>query len=454
MKKGLKKLTALLCGATLAVSMVGCGTQDAGTTSQTTAEQNNNTTQQTAESQTTDTGKTEFNVWCWSPNEDFLQTGVDMYNDLGNYVSLNVTVMALEDVRTKIATIAGSGDYSQLPDILLMQDTSIPMLVKAYPDAFTDLNAQGINTADYDQAKIGWCTYDDKLYGVPFDSSVAVACYRTDYLQDAGYSIDDMSDITWSKFKTIGEEVLAKTGHPLLSMPSDATLLTIMLNSTGASYFDADGKANLNQNENLKKTVEEYRDLVNSGVIKVVTNWDEYMSSLNAGSSAGTINGMWILNSIKDAEDQSEKWGIANLPSVDGIQGAGNYASSGGSSWMITSNCKDVDGAVKMLTTILGGELSDTFYQSILLDSNYIAGYLPTAGNEEIYNTPDEFFNGETIYAELGQFATKIPKSNTGYAYDETLDAVATALTNILNGADIQSELDAAQSTVDFITGK
>ena len=51
MKKGLKKLTALLCGATLAVSMVGCGTQDAGTTSQTTAEQNNNTTQQTAESQ-------------------------------------------------------------------------------------------------------------------------------------------------------------------------------------------------------------------------------------------------------------------------------------------------------------------------------------------------------------------------------------------------------------------
>lgn len=33
MKKGLKKLTALLCGATLAVSMVGCGTQDAGTTS-------------------------------------------------------------------------------------------------------------------------------------------------------------------------------------------------------------------------------------------------------------------------------------------------------------------------------------------------------------------------------------------------------------------------------------
>lgn len=65
-------------------------------------------------------------MWCWSPNEDFLQTGVDMYNDLGNDVSLNVTVMALDDVRTKIATIAGSGDYSQLPDILLMQDTSFP----------------------------------------------------------------------------------------------------------------------------------------------------------------------------------------------------------------------------------------------------------------------------------------------------------------------------------------
>ena len=129
------------------------------------------------------------------------------------------------------------------------------------------------------------------------------------------------------------------------------------------------------------------------------------------------------------------------------------YAASGGSSWVITSNCRDYETALGLLTTVMGGELSDAFYQDILLDSNYIAGYLPTAGNEEIYNTPDDFFNGDTIYATLGQFVDQLPASNTSSAYDETINAVATALTNVLNGADIQSELDNAQSTVDFAMG-
>lgn len=452
MKKVFKKMVALLCGAVLAVAAAGCGTTDADTPSSSSTQESLAT--DSSESQEETAGTQTISVWCWSPNEDLLQRGVEMYNELGNDVALDVTVMALADVRTKIATIAGSGDYSQLPDVILMQDTSIPMLIKAYPEAFSSLDGYNINTEDYDQAKIGWCTYDGQLYGIPFDSSVAVACYRTDYLSEAGYTIEDLYDITWSEFQKIGEDVLSKTGHPLISMPSDATLLTIMLNSTGNSYFDETGKAQLSQNEALKTAIETYYSLVNSGAVKVVTNWDEYMSSLNAGSSAGTINGMWILNSVKGAEDQSGKWGIANLPSIEGVDGAGHYASSGGSSWMVTSNCKDAEAVVKMLTTIMGGELSDTYYHDILLDSNYIAGYLPTAGNEEIYSTPDEYFNGEAIYAELGAFATKIPKSNTSFAYDETLDAIATALTNIINGADIQSELDAAQATVDFITGE
>lgn len=452
MKKVFKKMVALLCGAVLAVAAAGCGTTDADTPSSSSTQESLAT--DSSESQEETAGTQTISVWCWSPNEDLLQRGVEMYNELGNDVALDVTVMALADVRTKIATIAGSGDYSQLPDVILMQDTSIPMLIKAYPEAFSSLDGYNINTEDYDQAKIGWCTYDGQLYGIPFDSSVAVACYRTDYLSEAGYTIEDLYDITWSEFQKIGEDVLSKTGHPLISMPSDATLLTIMLNSTGNSYFDETGKAQLSQNEALKTAIETYYSLVNSGAVKVVTNWDEYMSSLNAGSSAGTINGMWILNSVKGAEDQSGKWGIANLPSIEGVDGAGHYASSGGSSWMVTSNCKDAEAVVKMLTTIMGGELSDTYYHDILLDSNYIAGYLPTAGNEEIYSTPDEYFNGEAIYAELGAFATQIPKSNTSFAYDETLDAIATALTNIINGADIQSELDAAQATVDFITGE
>lgn len=399
-----------------------------------------------------ETDALKLTVWCWSPNDELLETGVQMMKDasLGN-VELETTVMALADVRTKIATITSSGDLTQLPDIILMQDSSIPMMVHAYGEAFLPLSDYGIDTATFDQAKIAWDTFDGQLWGIPFDSSVGVVCYRTDYLAQAGYTLADMNDITWEQYREIAGKVLEATGHPLLSASNDTTMLTMMLMSAGGSLFNEDGTPNLKDNDLLKATIAEYQALVESGTLKVVNNWDEYMSSLNSGSCGGTVNGMWIMNSCMQAPDQSGNWGVANIPAVTGVEGASNYASSGGSSWMITANCKEPEKAVNFLMTLMGGELSDEFYSSILTASNYIAAYLPTASNADVYGAENEFFGGQKVYEELGSFVEKMPACNTSYLYDETQDALAVALSNILGGADVQSELDTAQSTVDFL---
>ena len=58
---------------------------------------------------------------------------------------------------------------------------------------------------------------DGKNYGVPYDSNTVIACYRTDYLDQAGYTIDDLTDITWDRFIEIGKDVLDKTGMPMLT---------------------------------------------------------------------------------------------------------------------------------------------------------------------------------------------------------------------------------------------
>ena len=399
-----------------------------------------------------DTEAVKLTVWCWSPNDALLETGAQMYNDAGlGHVELDVTVMALADVRTKIATITSSGDLSQLPDVILMQDSSIPMMVHAYGEAFHDLSGFGIDTASFDQAKIAWDTMDGKLYGIPFDSSVGVVCYRTDYLQGAGYTIDDMNNITWERFREIGTAVLEKNGHPLLSTANDTTMLTMMLMSAGGSMFNEDGTPNLNKNDVLKAVIDDYKALVESGTLKIVTNWDEYMSSLNAGSCGGTMNGMWIMNSCMQAPDQAGNWGIANVPAVSAVEGASNYASSGGSSWMVTANCQEPEKAVAFLMSVMGGELSDSYYAAILADSNYIAAYLPTAANADVYGVTNDFFGGQKVYEILGSYVPSMPACNTSYVYDETQDAMLVAITNILNGADVQSELDAAQATVEFL---
>lgn len=455
MKKGFKKLVTVVCVGSMLISMIGCGGTQTAESSETVAEATAESvdTAKQQEASTGTSGESSYTAWCWSPNEDLLQTAADMYAEAGKGdVELDITVMSLDDVRTKLATISSANDLDLLPDIILMQDSSVPLMVKAYGNAFIDLDSYGIDTAAFDQAKIAWDTYDGKLYGIPFDSSVGIACYRTDYLEEAGYSLDDMNDITWERFGEIGKEVLEKTGHPLIAMPNDATLISLMLMSAGGSMFNEDGTVSLNDNEKLNVVIELYRGLVESGAVSVVTNWDEYMSALNAGTAAGTMNGMWIMNSCKGAADQSGNWGVANLPSVSEIEGAGHYASSGGSSWMITSNCKDPEGAVEFLMAVMGGDLSDQYYAEILAASNYIAAYLPTAGNSEVYGNEDEFFGNQKVYEIIGSFVAQMPGINTSAAFDETQDALMVAVNNYLNGSDLAEELEAAQQTVAFIS--
>ena len=82
-----------------------------------------------------------------------------------------------------------------------------------------------------------------------------------------------------------------------------------------------------------------------------------------------------------------------------------------------------------------------------------LAIYLRDA-DSRAYREPQALFNDEPIYAQITAFAGKVPSNNTGVYYYEARDAVATALTNVVNGADIATELQGAQDTVKFQMGQ
>ena len=65
----------------------------------------------------------------------------------------------------------------------------------------------------------------------------------------------------------------------------------------------------------------------------------------------------------------------------------------------------------------------------------------------------DAFFGGQEVFATLGSFVGKFPAVNTSSAFDETSDALAVAIANIIKGADISKELNNAQTSVNFIGG-
>lgn len=392
-------------------------------------------------------------VWTWDPNFNVyaIQKAAEIYAQDHEGFKVEVSEVQSDDIETRITTAVSAGDLSTLPDIFLMQDNSFQKYVINYPDVFTDLTSSGINFGDFSAAKVAYSTIDGKNYGIPFDNGTVINCVRTDILEQAGYTVDDFTDITWSDYMEKAKVVLEKTGVPMLTAQAGSPdQVMMMLQSCGSSLFKEDGSVNIDGNAELKEIMNVYIQMVKDGTLVEVTDWDQYIASLNNGTAASAMNGCWIMASITPVEDQSGKWALTNMPKLDNIANSTNYSNNGGSSWAISANCQKVDLAVDFMNSTFAG--STALYDDVI-SKGALATWAP-AGESDAYAQPVEFFGGDAIYAKIVDFATKTPSNITGAFYYDARDAVGVALSNICQqGADMDSEIKTAQETVEFNMG-
>lgn len=426
-----KRLFSILLVAAMSVSMLaGCGSGE--------------------ETENQQGDENTLTVWAWDQSFNIyaMKEAEKIYQEDHPDFKLNIVETPWDDMQTKLGTIVGAENYSQLPDICLMQDFAYQKYVTSYPDLFQDLSDMGIDFSQFAEGKLAASTVDGKYYGVPFDNGTEIACYRTDILELAGYTVEDLTDVDWDRFIEIGKDVYDKTGYSLLSVQAGSSdLIYQMLQSAGFGTWTEDGKPDIAGNENIKQCIEIYQEMKDTHVLNVVNSWDEYVGTFTSGKTAGVINGCWILASIQTATEQSGKWALTNMPSLPGVPSATNYSNQGGSTWAITSNCKNTELAADFLATTFAG--STELYDIILPSSGAIATWIP-ASESDVYNEPQEFFGGQAIYAEIAEFASKTPSVNLGIYYTEANTALATVVANVSGGADLDSELKTAQATIEF----
>lgn len=434
-----KILAVLLLSAGCAV-LGGCGSEkssEAGTTAK-------------KEEASTAEGDDTLTVWAWDQafNIYAMDEATKIYQKDHPDFKTEIVEVGWDDMQTKLGTIVGSGNYDQLPDILLMQDFAYQKYCITYSDLFEDITDSGIDFSQFAEGKVNASVVDGKNYGVPFDNGTVVAAYRTDILEEAGYTIEDLTDIDWNRFIEIGTDVYDKTGYSLCSVQAASSdLIYQMLQSAGVSTWNEDGTVNFVDNEVLKQCVEIYKEMADKHVMQIVNSWDEYVATFTSGKSCGAINGCWIMASIQTAEDTAGKWQITNFPSLPGVDGATNYSNQGGSTWAITTNCSNKELAIDFLKSTFAG--STELYDIILPGAGALATWLP-ASESDVYAEPQDFYGGQQVYTLLADYAGKVPAVDLGVYYTEANTALYTMLANVMAGSDIESELKTATETVEF----
>ena len=443
-----KKLVGtLLIAAMTASTLAGCGSSNstAGTSASGGAAETS-PAESATEAEGTDAadGEEVLTVWCWDPtfNVYAMKQAEAIYQKDHPNFKLDIQEKVYTDIEQNIITAAEADNYDTLPDIFLMQEN-----IANYPEVFTELSDSGINFDDFSGGKLGDSTAEGKHYGIPFDNGASIMAIRSDMVEAAGLTVEDFKDTTWSEFMELAKKVVDANGVPMLTSSGGSEIVIEMLQSAGASPI-VNGEVHLADNAALKKAIEVYKQLIDEGIMVDYTDWDQYIASMNKGEAAGVIQGCWIMSSIQSAEDQSGKWAIVNMPALDGIDGATNYANCGGASWAVSSNCKNTELAFDFLKTTFGGSVE--LYDDLLPNAGAISSYLPAA-QSDVYNQTSDFYGGQAVYKDIVEFAGKVPAINYGAYYNDIRSALTDAITNVVqNGADIDEEIQNAQDAVEF----
>jgi lactose/L-arabinose transport system substrate-binding protein len=400
-------------------------------------------------------GENTLTVYAWDANFNLpaLEAAETAFQNVNPDFNLEIIQQSgSSDVEQAVTLAASSGDLSTLPDIVLFQDHYIQNFVTNYPDAWQSLEGADINWDDFGAEKLSYSTIGGVHYGAPVDNGTAIFAYRTDVLEQCGYTLSDVTAVSWDRWLEIARDVKEKTGYALLSMDhSGDDLPYMMMQAEGLSQWK-DGAPNLVDNEAYQKIIEVIVQGAKDGTIILANSWSEYTDQTIQGNQvAGVMNGNWIIPTIRQVAENSGKWGLTTLPTLDG--GKEGYAANGGSSLYITGNCKNVDLACDFLAyTFGGGEGAMETYDNALRDGGVITCCI-SAGESEVYQEGVAYFGGQAIYSDIVDMGAYVPVVEQNDYHYTARTYVGNAITNIINGGDLESELQDAQDQIEFEMG-
>src|SRR5690625_1999030 len=385
-------------------------------------------------------------AWAWDQvfNVTALETAGEYY-DGDEEFELKVIENAQDDIIQKLNAGLSSGTTSGLPNIVLIEDYRAQSFLQAYPDAFFALDDY-FDVDDFADYKIETTSYDGKQYGVPFDTGVSGLYVRTDYLDEAGYTVEDLTNITWQEYIEIGKDIKEATGKDMVTLdPNDLGQIRMMIQTVGSWYVEEDGSTPaIADNEALREAFEVYKGMMDADIVKLNSDWSQFVGAFNRGDVASIPTGNWITASVKSEESQSRDWAVVQIPRLS-MDGSVNATNLGGSSWYVL-NIDGKEKAADLLDNTFGANVE--LYEELVAELGAIGTYIP-AIESDAYKAEDDLFGVQSIVADFSSWVDEIPSVNYGIHTYAIEDILVEGMQQYFNGKELTDVLNDAQTQAD-----
>jgi multiple sugar transport system substrate-binding protein len=272
--------------------------------------------------------ETEGSITIWSSRENFdlINLSANNYNKLHSKVSFNMVVVGSNELFDKLQLALLSKE--NLPDILCINDEDIQKLLNKQDTIFEE-TSDDLKKENYLKYKIDNLSLGGKLYGFPLAEKPAVMVFRTDTLEK--------NQINLEYIKTWQDYIALKVSSALPF--EEEKLYRTFLSQLGSSYFDKEGKVEINSPRSLR-AVENMKKLYASGIVRNTKSFDEANGLLKKGEiDSALISTEDLTKLYKELPELRSKLQVIKPPASE--EGGNQAISLGGSSLMLINSSKN-----------------------------------------------------------------------------------------------------------------
>ncbi|MGV9266972.1 ABC transporter substrate-binding protein [Kitasatospora sp. NPDC003701] len=397
-------------------------------------------------------GPTTVKFWSmpyWIGQDGKVKELVDEFNASQDKVKVELTLLEWKDGRDKIkqAVAAGKG-----PDVWLMNNGLDLDYLKS--GALTPLDKLGYTAADTGRflplAKVN--EYEGKMYGVPLSFDVGVLLYRTDILQQYGFTAPPK---TWDELKSTAAAITTKSaeagkkvsGWQFKGMDDHLNAINSVWESflcqAGGALTTADFKTSTQNTEAGRTAMDYMRSFYTE---KISPTGTSALNGFISGDVAMFPFNQSVIANIKLGGAKTEgKWAVAPMP----VGPKSGCSMVGGQSLVAGSAGKNPGGAGAFMRWLASPERSARYmeYHGIF---PYDLGKVDPAVKATVDGKVKADPNWNAIFEQLGRNTPDLLLQDR-HAFQARWDAQKA---NIVAGVNGQAPVDKALKTIDDLVGQ
>jgi len=294
-------------------------------------------------------------------------------------IKIEMTCYGDEEIKDKIRVLLGSEDA---PDVYFTwSGERIMQYVRSgnTMDITKYLDEDAAWKDSFNESVLGTCLKDGSYWAVPWNYSCKQVIYNKKVFEEAG--ITEIPK-TWTEFLDVCEKIKATGKTPLAVGNQYSWVVCHFLTTLNGKMVPQETTEKNYSMEEVEYTDPGYAealDLMKELYDKGYTNsdvnsmpWETSQAMVQEGT-AGMVYEE-VQNFVNYEEKLGEDWGCFDFPEIEGAKGSEGFITGGPDVFMVNSECKHPDEAIKFLKYITSKAAQEKMV--------YDLGFLPTVDVE------------------------------------------------------------------------